>query len=299
MLVCTGVLPLRLVDSVVETVIISMSLLLVSMHPYVQTTKKHSYSGTSLYTDRGGSGPINNNGLIISANDRLLFDCVSNSSQSGVGTITPPDGVDLSVLIIHPFNRPGVIRFRTRELPLQHSDQGIYTCTIPDSNGRNISLNVGLYPPGFNGELTSPVIVGNHSLSTHTEGPSISYLTYDEESRALTCISTGSPPTRVVWMKDGSYLTTDGSSLHYSLSQTITNRSSSTYFNVLRVRQSAPGVAGTYTCKVSNDLGSASMTVVAVGECRKAYTLSDYHHMSSFRCHYFWFEWSFYCWSIS
>ena len=200
-----------------------------------------------------------------------MFDCVSNSSQSGVGTITPPDGVDLSVLIIHPFKRS----------PLRDSDQGIYTCTIPDSNGHNIFLNVGLYPPGFNGELTSPVIVGNHSLSTHTEGPSISYLTYDEESRTLTCISTGSPPTRVVWMKDGSYLTTDGSSLHYSLSQTITNRSSSTYFNVLSVRQSAPGgVAGTYTCKVSNDLGSASMTVVAVGGSSKViYTLRRSSHV--------------------
>ena len=110
--------------------------------------------------------------MIISANDGLVFDCVSNSSQSGVGTITAPDDVDLSVLTIYPFNRPGVIRFRTRELPLQDSDQGIYTCTIPDSNGRNISLNVGLYPPGFNGELTSPVIVGNLSLSTQRVPPS-------------------------------------------------------------------------------------------------------------------------------
>ena len=67
------------------------------MHLYI-LPKTSPVTGASLYKDRGGSGPINNNGLIISANDRLLFDCVSNSSQSGVGTITPPDGVDLSVL---------------------------------------------------------------------------------------------------------------------------------------------------------------------------------------------------------
>ena len=30
--------------------------------------------------------------------------------------------------------------------------------------------------------------------------------------------------------------------------------------------ESAPGVAGTYTCNVTNDLGSDSMDVVAVGE---------------------------------
>ena len=68
-------------------------------------------------------------------------------------------------------------------------------------------------------------------------------------------------------MKDGLPLTTDGSSPHYSLSQTITNRRDSTYNNTLAVEQSAPGeVAGTYTCTVSNDLGSDNVTVVAVGE---------------------------------
>ena len=120
-----------------------------------------------------------------------------------------------------------------------------------------------MYPPGFNGELMSTVMVSNLSLSLHTEGPSISSLTYDEDSRTLTCVSTGSPPTRVVWMKDGLPLTTDGSSPHYSLSltisQTITNRRDSTYNNTLAVEQSAPGeVAGTYTCTVSNDLGASS-----------------------------------------
>ena len=68
-------------------------------------------------------------------------------------------------------------------------------------------------------------------------------------------------------MKDGSILTTDGSSPHYSLSQTVTDRAASTYFNVLTLRLSAPGgVAGTYTCTVSNELNSASRTETAVGE---------------------------------
>ena len=66
-------------------------------------------------------------------------------------------------------------------------------------------------------------------------------------------------------MKDGLNLTTDGS--HYSLSQTVTDRAASTYNNVLTVKQSAPGgVAGTYTCVVSNDLGSDSRTKMVVGE---------------------------------
>ena len=66
-------------------------------------------------------------------------------------------------------------------------------------------------------------------------------------------------------MKDGRTLTTDGS--HYSLSQTVTDRAASNYSNVLTVKQSAPGgVAGTYTCTVSNELNSDSRTEMAVGE---------------------------------
>ena len=83
----------------------------------------------------------------------------------------------------------------------------------------------------------------------------------------MTCVSTRSPPTRVIWMKDGLPLTTDGSSSHYSFSQTVNDRLFSTYNNTLTVKQSAPGgVPGTYTCTVSNDLGSSKRTRVALGE---------------------------------
>ena len=66
-------------------------------------------------------------------------------------------------------------------------------------------------------------------------------------------------------MRDGVPLTTDGPS-HYSLSQTVSHRPTSTYHNVLMIRHAAPGVAGNYTCTVSNDLGLHSMSVVAIGE---------------------------------
>ena len=115
-------------------------------------------------------------------------------------------------------------------------------------------------------------------IHTHTVAPTISSLTYQEASRTLTCVSTGSPPTVVEWMKNGQPLTIDGSL--YSLSQTVTDRAASTYDNTLTVSERAPGgVAGNYTCTVSNSLGfpPAIMTVVAVGELE--YTLS-----SSVRC---------------
>ena len=66
-------------------------------------------------------------------------------------------------------------------------------------------------------------------------------------------------------MKDGQSLSIDGST--YQLTQTVTDRASSTYSNVLTVSEAAPtGVAGTYTCSISNDVGSGSDNVIAVGE---------------------------------
>ena len=102
-------------------------------------------------------------------------------------------------------------------------------------------------------------------ILSSTDPPSITNLTYQEEDRNLTCVSTGSPATTVSWMKDGQPLTIDGSIYH--LTQTVTDRSSSTYSNVLTVSETAPsGVAGTYNCTVTNELGSDSSEVVADGK---------------------------------
>ena len=99
-----------------------------------------------------------------------------------------------------------------------------------------------------------------------TVAPTISNLTYNHVNRTVTCESTGSPATTVSWMKDGLLLTTDGST-GYTLTQTVTDRPSSTYSNVLTVSETVTGgVAGTYTCNVTNDLGSDDREVVAVGK---------------------------------
>ena len=101
-------------------------------------------------------------------------------------------------------------------------------------------------------------------LSPAADPPIITDLTYQEESRTLTCVSTVSPATAVSWMKDGQPLTTDGSS-YYTLTQTVTDRTNSTYSNVLTV-SNITAVAGTYNCTVTNDLGSDSKLRVALGK---------------------------------
>ena len=78
-------------------------------------------------------------------------------------------------------------------------------------------------------------------------------------------------------MKDGQPLTIDGSM--YLLTQTVTNRPSSTYSNVLTVSETAPsGVAGIYNCTVTNELGSDRQEVMAVGKDSSNITL---HKISS------------------
>ena len=104
--------------------------------------------------------PIPNNGLIVSASDGLRLECISNSSQSGVGMITGLDGNTLPIgdtgvwRVVNPFVRPGVLRLQTVSTSsITAADQGIYTCTIPDSNDNQFTINVGLYPSGFTGSI--------------------------------------------------------------------------------------------------------------------------------------------------
>ena len=83
------------------------------------------------------------------------------------------------------------------------------------------------------------------------------YLNYKNSCGRVTCVSEGSPATSVVWMRDGQPLN-NSSTGRYSLSQSITDRETSEYTNVLVV---ARMVAGVYSCTVANDLGSTSEEV--------------------------------------
>ena len=103
------------------------------------------------------SGPIANNGLIVSTDVELRLECVSNSTTSREGNITTPANGNIGVsemdgflVLTNPFERPGFLRLRTTML-LNTARQGIYICKIPDSSGNIISINVGLYPRDFNG----------------------------------------------------------------------------------------------------------------------------------------------------
>ena len=71
----------------------------------------------------------------------------------------------------------------------------------------------------------------------------------------IICSTYYSPPTNVIWKRDGVRVPLDGD--RYEMIQTVTDRSSSYYDSVLHIRD-AIGLAGnhTYTCSISNYVGS-------------------------------------------
>ena len=78
------------------------------------------------------------------------------------------------------------------------------------------------------------------------------------------CTSTDSPATSVMWVKDGTNLTIDGSL--YQKSQSVISRASSTYLNILHINDVPTNIIGRYTCRVSNILGTSSQEITITGK---------------------------------
>ena len=95
--------------------------------------------------------------------------------------------------------------------------------------------------------------------------PSITSLTYSGDNQTLTCVYIVSSATTVSWEKDGVPLSIDGSS--YKQSETVTDRASSTHSIELTISETThTGVAGSYICTVSNQIGSDQKSVAVIGK---------------------------------
>ena len=119
-----------------------------------------------LFTGAGlaiaGSGSIEKNSILLASNTGRfgkLF-CLSGSLQPQVGAWRAPDGLDITNSTTDYFDvnhggddYPGSISLEVEiGHSLQSNDQGIYTCIIPDENGEQQYLHVGIYRYGFDGE---------------------------------------------------------------------------------------------------------------------------------------------------
>ena len=89
-------------------------------------------------------------------------------------------------------------------------------------------------------------------------------LRYDNQSRTLTCTSTGGPATTVTWRKNGAVVTLNTT---YQQTMRVVDPVTGTYQTVLTIGPSVgqSDIGGTYYCTVENARGRSSMMVI-VGE---------------------------------
>ena len=108
-----------------------------------------------------------------------------------------------------------------------------------------------------------------------TGSPSVTSLTYDDQSRTLTCTSTGGPATTVTWRRDRVVITLNAT---HQQTKSLVDSVTSTYQTVLTINPSVDqrNIAGTYNCTVENDRGESSETVVVPGKV-EPYTLAYIH----------------------
>ena len=88
---------------------------------------------------------------------------------------------------------------------------------------------------------------------------------YNRASQTITCTTSGGPATDVTWLKDNEKITVTSSGGLYEHSQVITNITSATYENRLRIVDKSSKAAGTYTCEVTNPRGSTNGSVCIQG----------------------------------
>ena len=96
----------------------------------------------------------------------------------------------------------------------------------------------------------------------HAGSPNVTGLTFDDQSRTLTCTSTGGPATTVTWRRDGVVITLNAT---HQQTKRLIDAVNGTYQTVLTIDPMSD-IAGTYNCTVRNDWGGSSETMVVAGE---------------------------------
>ena len=98
--------------------------------------------------------------------------------------------------------------------------------------------------------------------SIHAGSPTVTSLTFDDQSRTLTCTSTGGPATTVTWRRDGVVITLNAT---HQQTKRLVDIVNGTYQTVLTIDPTSD-IVGTYNCTVENDRGESSETVIVPGE---------------------------------
>ena len=111
----------------------------------------------------------------------------------------------------------------------------------------------------------SPNIYYQFAYFLPSGSPRVTSLRYDNQSRTLTCTSTGGPATTVTWRRDEVVITLNAT---HQQTKRVVDPVMGIYQIVLTIDPSVD-IVGTYNCTVQNARGSASaatLTVAGNGE---------------------------------
>ena len=218
-----------------------------------------------------------NNSLISLSRLDIIpsFRCLSGSSAPSVGKLIGPLGNDITLNPSDPFfvsrggsYDPGTMLVRGLQ-PLQWEDTGIYTYRTPDENGNIVDFHFGIYLSDYSGSyITCSKVNWTQASSLIFLGPPFcSDIEYgvDGGVHTLSCDSYITPPTEIIWEKDGGQIYfNDTTFADYSSTQTLVNRTISAYSNVLSISASIEDVIGEYSCTVINSLGSSETVSISI-----------------------------------
>jgi len=202
-----------------------------------------------------GLGPTGNDNAETSAlyfNNELIphGGCNGPVVQSRGATITNFVGVT-NVFLCE--------RFTTRE-------EGVYTCTVRNSDLVDESARVGVYLRGRSESLNdkfSKLLTVFFTLAapriTITTSPIVNIVI--GAPLGLYCTSEGSPPDTFTWMKDGFPVTQSP-----SITAVNHNSTSAVFRTTYTINSATTSDSGIYTCTVTNPIGSDtySINVIAV-----------------------------------
>ena len=189
------------------------------------------------------------NGTMI-PNSGVIQECGSPAANNNpaVGAIQARPGVGTA----------GVITLRQCD-PFTIALEGIYTCTMMNSSMMDQSVRLGVYFSVRSESLDLYISSLNHLSSLYTAAPTIDLpntMTVNVgDPLTLSCTSRGSPPDTFTWRKDNTVL-------QPTIITAVDYTSSSAVFSAnYSIDSVTTSDSGTYTCTVTNPIGTASATI--------------------------------------
>ena len=184
------------------------------------------------------------------------------------GTMIPNSGEQAGcngltgIIQARPGSTAGVTNFHQCG-SLTTDNEGVYTCTMMNSSMIEQSVRFNIYLNGRGESLDFYTPSFNHLSSLYTAGPVIDPISPNTMTvhagtpLILSCTSRGSPPDTFTWRKDNDPTVIQSTSIT-AVDYTSTSAVFRADYSIASITTSD---IGTYTCTVTNPIGSDSATM--------------------------------------